>query len=340
MNCKLQCVSGGLMRFSSVWTKYKGLGHLQKFIVLVIIFFICVCNSSLMAQGVWDNGGGDGNWSTATNWDNDVVPSGIPVTIDFASAATVVDGSFTNSITSLTIGTSQTCSVTLQTGLAVTGNVTVNANGSFSGTSATTLTMGGNLTVNSGATFPGNSNVTFNGATTQTLSGSFASFMQFFNLTISGPGTILDNNLGSSLAQITVNGTMTISGDAQLLAGARQYNFKSTAGGVVLNITNTTTDPIVEETSKFDVSTNVGATFSSTINVDFNNLTHAPNGGAAQLTFSGNQTFTIQNTFTVNEASTGIVQGGTTTIAYNSGNLVYSTDRNLTVGILAVHQTQ
>ena len=80
---------------------------------ILLLSFILILNQGVFAQTAWTGSGDGSSWSDGSNWSAGV-PNGNDVTIDLASAATIVDASFTNSITSLAIGASQTCSVTLQ----------------------------------------------------------------------------------------------------------------------------------------------------------------------------------------------------------------------------------
>ncbi|MCB0284239.1 MAG: T9SS type A sorting domain-containing protein [Calditrichae bacterium] len=93
--------------------------------VLFVLLFLST--GIVFGQGVFDGGpGGTGtDWSVAVNWDNDAVPSGIAVLIP-DGFATVVDASFNNNISSLTIGGGTDGSVTLNNDLSVSGNITIN----------------------------------------------------------------------------------------------------------------------------------------------------------------------------------------------------------------------
>ncbi len=147
------------------------------------------------AQGVtytWDNGGGDGLWSTCTNWTSNTCPGASDIaqfdpgisdtssTIDagFAGSVAGIDmmSGFTGTITqarTLTVGssgfvlTAGTFTGASQT-IDINGPLTLTA-GTFTSTSGS-LTLSGALTVGSGNTFTHNSGTfTFDGAGDRTI---------------------------------------------------------------------------------------------------------------------------------------------------------------------------
>ncbi len=299
-----------------------------------------------MSQGVlaqvnftWDGGGSGDSWDTDGNWDQSGTP-GATDTVIINTAVSTDLGSTSFTIAKLVISNSS-ASVDLNgNNLAVSGDVgDVSVDGSVSGSFSTTFSIAGDLAISSGATFPGNANLTFNGGTTQTITGTYDGFIQCSNLTISG-ATILDNNLSSSIAEFTINEQMIISGTARLIAGISEYNLNyGTSGGNCLNVTSTNSDPIIPETSTFKVIQNRPLTIYTTDrDLDFYNFEHAPSGGTAQLTFEGDgsgEDFYIGNNFTISDASTGIaVSGAGTVIRYvpaNTTSLIYTTLRSVTI---------
>jgi trimeric autotransporter adhesin len=63
---------------------------MKKLYFLFLVFFATL---NANCQGFWDGGGGDGQWTTATNWDDDLVPnSAIPVMISGGVTVTVASG--------------------------------------------------------------------------------------------------------------------------------------------------------------------------------------------------------------------------------------------------------
>jgi hypothetical protein len=189
----------------------------------------------IVAQGAtytWDNGGGDGLWSTCTNWTSNTCPGASDIarfnpgtsdtssTIDGAYAGSVggilVESGFTGTITqarSLTIGSS---GVEMYGGtftgasqsITATGASIVLENATFTSTSDT-------LSVNTiqfgtGATFNHNSGtVLFNPAF---IGGFFAvSAITLNNVTINPSGDEVDvGSYGSVPTTLTVLGTLTL----------------------------------------------------------------------------------------------------------------------------------
>ena len=94
--------------------------------VLVGMFLVVLMSANLFAASTWDGGGGDGNWSTAANWDGDSVPTN--------GAALTFGGSLWKSNTNDLL-TSVGAVVFNGAGWVISGDaVTLNARMSYSGT--------------------------------------------------------------------------------------------------------------------------------------------------------------------------------------------------------------
>ncbi|MFC1632511.1 filamentous hemagglutinin N-terminal domain-containing protein, partial [Candidatus Omnitrophota bacterium] len=130
-------------------------------------------NVNLEIDPTWDGGGTTYEWSEALNWEGNQLPDGDAVTFDGTSTKdSVVDAAFSNSILSLTITADYTGTISLATGLTITGSGTCfsQAGGTFNETVDTAGGNACNITHPNGAlsvtagTFNGPSNP--NGATT------------------------------------------------------------------------------------------------------------------------------------------------------------------------------
>jgi hypothetical protein len=305
MNCILQWVSGGKMKFAPDRTTQNGLGLLQlrKYTLngsmksrsctekkrpilkaILLLFFILFLSQSLFAQGLWDGGGGDPNWSTALNWDDDAIP-GASDDVIIGNFTTTVDASFTNNILSLTIGGTTSGTVTLGTNLTIlSGGLTINSNGTFDGNN-NTVTIGGSFTQNGTLTdgVKGSPSFVFNG--TGTMGGSGA--IEFDDVTYSGSGatyTISTNFAASSLA--LSDGTFNAGSNVITIFGAASTEFNRTGGTFNAN------------TSKFIfTTTTVGTqTISSGSSLAFYDLEHSPSLWRS-LTFSGTGPFSVTHSF-------------------------------------------
>ncbi|PIY82883.1 MAG: hypothetical protein COY78_04435, partial [Candidatus Omnitrophica bacterium CG_4_10_14_0_8_um_filter_44_12] len=173
--------------------------------------------------------GGSGNaWETGANWSGGNVPNdaNYVVTIDLASAAVTTSAAHT--IGALTIGGTQTCSLTLggnltlDTSLGATGNLTIGTGGTLSAGSYT-ITVSGNWDSNTGTFTQGTSSVTLTGTGNLNSTGD-----TFYNLTVGAAGktTTITSNL-------TVSNVLTIADATGLLTdgGAGLYDIKLIGAG-------------------------------------------------------------------------------------------------------------
>ena len=122
------------------------------------------------ANGIWDGGGGDNNWSTAANWTNDVSPGTAHNIIfnDRSNKACTIDVSTT--VAKFNINSGSTITITASNDLTVTGDVTIST-GTFTA-GGITFSVGGDWTLENVAVFTaGTSTVTFTGAVEHELTG-------------------------------------------------------------------------------------------------------------------------------------------------------------------------
>jgi hypothetical protein len=90
-------------------------------IIILIVVFIFFFRSTSAATYTWDNGGGDGLWSTCTNWSSDVCPgAGDIATFDATSVANAtIDASFGGSIYGLDVQSGYTGTITQEKDLII-----------------------------------------------------------------------------------------------------------------------------------------------------------------------------------------------------------------------------
>jgi len=296
----------------------------KKFWVIIpVVFFLIFSMQNVWAQSTFDNnsGTGDGNWNTLTNWEPEGVPGNVAVTI--ASPYTCLLDITTANPSSLTIQDGATLDLNANT-ITVDGAVTINGTLTDGGTGGF-VEIGGDFTVNSTASFTSGPSLRFNGTTT--MSGSYADFMTLNDFTVDATATSVTNSFSSSAVEIVTNNVFTVAGGT-FTAGSSTYTLNRGTEGNCLVVSGSAT--LTGSTSTFNVSQNLDLTISETTSgtVTFNNFTHIPTAGSATLTVSGD--FVVNGTLTVGHASDGFT--GTGSISYSSGNLVYTTGRDITVG--------
>lgn len=260
--------------------------------LLLMVFFVCSFANVASAQKTW-NGSSNTNWNTPANWsgsaipvasDNVVIPAGYTVVINTSPSCTSLNISGT-----LTIGNN----ITDRT-VTVYGDVTVNNGGVFNsaGDGGNTLLMGGNV-VNNGI-FAMNigtalAEVTLNGASSQTVSGS-GTTMDFNSITLTNAFPLVINR------NITVNSDWTNNGKIVSGMGIVTLTGTSTIGGSIDTVfPNLTVKGIVTQGRNTTVSGDFALT---TGNFKLNN------GSTRSLTISGNYIQT-GGTFDFNSGTTG-----------------------------------
>jgi autotransporter-associated beta strand protein len=155
-----------------------------------------------ISSGLWDGGGADNYWSTAANWDLNVVPV-FPIGLTFSNNVRLVN---TNDLSGLTVN-----SITFDAAagpFVLGGNdVTLPGNIGFNGTPAApvTQTVDLNMTWGAGKTFdiPANANLVLNGSITTSPN----------DLTKIGNGTLTLGGVDSFAGYAVNNGTNTITGN-------------------------------------------------------------------------------------------------------------------------------
>jgi len=167
-----------------------------------LLFFTLITYAS---SKTWDAGGGDGLWSTAANWDSDIVPSGTDdITIPTGITVTLTsDYTTTGSLTLTGTGTIQMEGYNLTIGsLAASGSAVINNSGV-----AKILTVGSN---NTSTLYAG----TITNAIALTKLGSGT-------LTLSASNTYTGTTKIQSLGTLIVNTTTSLgTGDVNLYGGS------------------------------------------------------------------------------------------------------------------------
>jgi hypothetical protein len=193
------------------------------------------------------------------------------LTANLSAGQTLSTGGSTTTLTARNL-TETSGNFTAPATLHVNGNLLLSA-GTF--TSGANTTVGGNFTNNSNNFIQGGNTVTFNGASAQTIAGSFAT--TFNNLTISNTGghvilgiaTPVTNQLNFTTGLLDAsNFSLTLNSGAPPITGASATGYVITGNGVgttgVLSINNipantTTLFPIGTPTYYLPATINPGA---------------------------------------------------------------------------------
>ncbi|MGE3316321.1 MAG: beta strand repeat-containing protein, partial [Planctomycetaceae bacterium] len=271
----------------------------------------------LLTTITWDGGGTTTNWSDAANWSTNTVPTATDdVVFDGTSLKNVTVNGSNRTVQSLQITNAYSGTITLATGLTVSGsfseaggtfnaanralrvNGSVNLSGGSFVASSGTTTFGGSVIV-AGAAFNANAGtVVFTGGDKSVNSGA-ASFNNVrFNLGAGG--------------DLTVVGTMDVNGNLAI-----QGNRTSTlAAGNVTVAGNLTT-------------TNSGFTGLGTLILDgAGNQNFSGNGRVGNVTVNkASGTLTLRNTITVDGNwvhTAGTVNAGTSTVVFTGGDKTVS----------------
>lgn len=193
------------------------------------------------AQGAtytWDNGGGDGLWSTCTNWSTDTCPTSADIAQfdpGVSDTSSTIDASFLGSVAGINMMSGFTGTITQARTLTVGSSGFVLTSGTFTGASQTidingpltltagtftstsgTLTLSGALTIGASNTFNHNSGTfTFDGASDRNVDVDTTE--TFNNVTISTSAASDDIMVASSDTLVAV-GTLTLT-NGQLGSG-------------------------------------------------------------------------------------------------------------------------
>jgi autotransporter-associated beta strand protein len=275
-----------------------------KLLIGVAAIGFLLISPAAFAANIWDGGGGDDNWSTAANWDNDTVPA-----------------SATN--TPITIGTGGS-SITLDSDRTVQ-RLTLNRDGDFSLNGTNTISIAGSTTA-----------ITRSGTTAE-------SFAIACPITLLGNQTWANNNLNSPLIfdGLINNGTylLTLSGTGNLTVNGVIGNgtggvTKTGVGTVTLNGQNTYTG-----TTTVSVGTLIGNTASIPANLAISTgafcvMEQETDGtygsirsGAGTMVKNGDGTLTLTGTNTNTGAT--ILNAGT--LAGSSSSIKGATVNNATL---------
>ena len=256
-----------------VFKRNRFLIYLAIALILLFLGLFVWAKLTMAATATWTNGGGDGLWSTCTNWSGGTGTGGCPGTADIATfnststANVAIDAAV--SVAGISIASTYSGIITQNTGITVTigssgfsqaggtfngGNSNIDINdgafslsgGAFTSTSAT-LSVERNFTITSG-TFTANSGtVTFDGTSSADDSTLACNSATFSSVTISKTGygdvtvgsacTIpLGSSPTSTVGTLTNNGTINLSGATWTLTGNYTQNTDSS-----LTMTSTTT---------------------------------------------------------------------------------------------------
>lgn len=259
-------------------------------------------NGNLEVNGTGSITSGTGVWTFQKSGGSGTI-SGTAAAVSITNATFTT--SYTNSISTLTIGT-----LTI-TGTTLTNNGTLTVNTALTGTGG--ITQGLNSTLNLGqstavgiTTFDvsatGNT-VNYSRAGAQTIKSA-----TYYNLTLSGSG---NKTAGGAL---TVNGDLTTSGTAVFVYGAFTHNF---AGNWIINstaaapITATAGSTINFNTPGTPAATSISGATTATIpfvNININNTS----GFSTTKNLSASGTFTVASDVVFTPGAANIISGAGT----------------------------
>lgn len=290
--------------------------------------------SSVHGQFIWDGGGTNGRWDTATNWSTDVIP-GTGAVVQFAgSSQPSVDLRANRSVASLAFNSGASAFTLSNNILTFTGSGTVLANNSTAtqtinsalqfNISQTVSATSGNLVlggaINIGTTSSART-LTFTGAFDQTVTGVIGGSRGRQNIAKSGLGTLTLSGANTFSGAATLNeGTLRATTNAAALGAGRL-----TLAGGTLSLANNTG-------LNFGRST----TLAGSANIESDRL--AAGAGVTHtlgaLTVSGDRSLTFVAGSNVSSGTAGLTFGSVTL----GGNFNVSTGANtqLNLGALAV----
>jgi hypothetical protein len=271
----------------------------------LLLWFFLVTGFTFAQTNTW-TGTTSNSWSVSTNWSLGVVPTSAHDVVIPSVATNPRYNAATATVNSITVQNGGILLFERATTLAltVTTNVTVNAGGTFSirtagATATSTMSIAGNFTNDGTVDFvdSGFVNITFNGTSSQTISGSGAT-MSLNAVTLTNAFPLVLNRTIDLNANWTNNGK-TVSGTGTV----------TLSGTSIIGGTTTTAFPnlTVSGTASQGISTSVSGTFTQTAGT----YTVTPGASAYTLTVLG--AFT-QNGGTFNVTGTTATAGATVTV--------------------------
>ncbi len=287
----------------------------------------------------WDGGGGDGNWHTAQNWSDDLVPDNTSsVILDHS----IVAGAYNVGISSNTAlaqsllindgGTPITLSITGQE-LHVSEDVTIGASSSLTASNNEVITVGESWS-NEGTFAANNSTVVFNPVTgTHSISAGISAFN---NLHINGTSGIM-----ALSSDIDINGNIQIQGGTfngasyiiELAGNWIKDGGTFIPGTGTVNFDNTGAQSI-SGGDFYNVILSGSGTKSATANMSISNTLTISSG----TVFDGGTSFIYIGNDWINRAgSSGFVQTGSGTVIFNGISSTQDIGENVIVD--AAHAT-
>jgi len=209
------------------------------------------------ANYTWDNGGGDGLWSTCTNWSSNICPGASDTAIfnpATSNTSSTIDPGFTGSVLGISMLTGFTGTITQSRSLTVGGNDLTVTGGTFAGGSADIdingilAITGGDFTSTSGTLFISEDLIHTSGTFTHN-SGTVTMDSAASNSQIDVPTTATYNNLNVNLGGDSI-GLYNFDSDVIIVVGTLTL----TNGNINTTLTVDARGPITH-TSTFDGGT-------------------------------------------------------------------------------------
>jgi fibronectin-binding autotransporter adhesin len=263
-------------------------GHVRTYLLLLSLSGIALWNESsrvARAANVWDGGGANDNWGTATNWDNDLVPLW-PQAITFANTTRLTPNNNLNSLTvnGITFDASAGAYVVGGNSFTLGGNITDNA------TTAQRINNSMTLTATRTVTVPTGGNLTIGGA----ISGVGVGITKVGD----GKLTLLGGNSYSgpiTIGNTTSNGgTVFVGTGGSLGNGANALRIGGFSGTTPAPGTGAPTLTGAAFTGNLDLTGNSATVASLVVSGDYKTLVDPdPNNNVSKINVAAGNTFTV-----------------------------------------------
>ncbi|MBX4187907.1 MAG: DUF2341 domain-containing protein, partial [Candidatus Doudnabacteria bacterium] len=288
--------------------------------ITAAICFIVVFNiyDAQAVTRTWDGGGSTNNWSECANWSSDTCPTSIDVA-QFDATSTknaTIDGSFTGSLTGLTINSGYSGTITQARSLTIGATGYSQAAGTFTGATQA-IDIDGPFSLTAGVFTP--TTGTFTTSANFTFSGG----------TYTGAGTtVVFDGAGSGSAT-----TFTCTGNFVTNTSAAVEISKSTDGAFTLATGCDLTANVISSVTAATLTVNSGASLTSTANWTSGPITNSGTITVAGTSFvaSGLNNFSTVDLSSATTFDLNVANVGTGSMINNIGGTITYGGSSLTI---------